>query len=183
MNALKQWLFSRSLKRRVARLPRPGAARSWNALNSVGLLFDASSADRRKWASATIESWRRAGKQVTVLAYLAKPADENHIPFPWYCPKDLDWLGRPKPETVSQFLNHRVDLLVYPEYHLPPHFEYLLSLSKADVKAGYHMESTHQLLNLQIDLSGRDLPHLLMQDIQQLLSTIRHQTLSHEPAS
>ena len=180
MNALKKWLFLRSIKKGKDKLPSKASARAWKSIKTIGLLFDATNQSHRKWASTAMETLRREGKNVSALAYAADHLPTENMPFQHFTKKDLDWLSRPRSEVVKEFLAHHKHLLIFPEQNPHPALEYILALTSADIKAGHYEENTNTELDLLIDLSGQDDPILLVAEIQKLLSTIKQKTPTHE---
>jgi len=180
MNAIKKWLYIRSLKSQKATMPATQGARSWKDIQTIGLLFDASLADTRKWASTTTEKWRREGKQVSILAFAPDSRPESNLPFPHFTKKDINLYGRSDSSFIREFIAKPHHLVVCPEPQLTPALQFILTVSNADVKAGYHNELKDTAYNLSIDLPATNNHDQLVKELVHILSRFTQKDSAHE---
>lgn len=80
-------------------------------------------------------------------------------------PKDLNWMGFPKPEFVEEFLNTEFDLLLNVALEQNLLLDYLTALSKARFKIGWSPEEKN-FFDLNIKIQGKpDALYLARQQI------------------
>jgi len=103
---------------------------------NIGLLFDATSLERRNEVLAYAKKLRSQDKKVTLLGFFDSKQEAADFTFNYFNRSGIDWAKRPKSEHVEFFLQAPYDIFI----HLDPNpsviTEHIAALTEAHMKVG-----------------------------------------------
>ncbi|MDO8365368.1 MAG: hypothetical protein Q7T20_01135 [Saprospiraceae bacterium] len=135
--ALRALLFKKALRELLVSQKRSRQVHTFDSARSIGVLFDASSETARRESLAFIRVLEKQGKKVSTLGFFnAKQVPENQ-PFDSFNAQETSWLGQPKSEKATDFVQQKFDLLLTlnPDELVP--LEWLAAKSQAAFKIGF----------------------------------------------
>ncbi len=102
----------------------------------VAIVFDATTLQERKNIEQWIETFRNAGKRVSILAFLNQKEPQRALPYPNIARQQINWYGVPTGTAVDIFLTGKYDLLI--AAHTTEHLtlSYLATRCEAKFKVG-----------------------------------------------
>lgn len=125
-------------KKTLAKQPKPIKRQlsSFNAVQWIGVLYDATSPERCEKIQAFAKQLQDDGKQVTLLGFINEKKQNIDVSFDYFCKNDLTWTGTPQGKLVENFLTKSYDILyiLHPKSSLA--FEYISTLTDAALKVG-----------------------------------------------
>jgi hypothetical protein len=131
---------------------------------TLGIIFDASEERNQKQIKEFIKSMPAGDIQYSAIGFVPDPKIENNYisDHTWYffSEKDCDFFMQPKIESIQQFCDKKLDLLLVLDthYHFP--LEWISSMSMARFKAGKSGDYDASL-DFMIDLHEDSLEKLL----------------------
>jgi len=146
-------------------------------LRTIGILINLDVDQDQRGINNWIKELKEMGKQVQVLCYASngKIFSNGNIQLK---PKDLDWLGRPKKNLISDaWINRKWDAIfkIYPGDC--PALDYIIASCEAKIKTGF-ITQRHYLLDIIVDNGSKSLTDNLSQ-LMHLLYTVKSK--SYEP--
>ncbi|GAO28742.1 DUF6913 domain-containing protein [Geofilum rubicundum] len=152
------------LKSGLKKRKREVAAVGLNKVATLGIIFDASKEDNQKQIKEFIKSWPIGDLQFSAIGFIPDHKIENNYisdkTWSFFSEKDCDFFMQPKTESIQQFCNNKLDLLLVLDthYHFP--IEWISSMSMAKFKAGKSGDYDASL-DFMIDLQEDSLEKLL----------------------
>jgi hypothetical protein len=128
---------------------------SFNNVKTVGILFDATSAEDFELVKRYVLFLREHRKKVKVLGYFpSKRVPDmtySKLEYDFFSDKELNWFGKPSGMVMSNFMNEQYDLLM--DLNINDHFplKYISALSKASFKVGKFSEKDIDMYDMMID--------------------------------
>jgi len=145
---LKQELTSK------ARVVKPNMF-SFNAIRTVGILFDASNPEDYELVKRYVVYLREHTKKVKVIGFFSTKnipsLTYSKLEYDFFSLKELNWFGKPNTHIIENFINEEYDLLI--DLNIHDHFalKYISALSKAKFKVGKFKEGDEQIYDMMID--------------------------------
>lgn len=137
----------------------------------IAILFPADTSEFRK----DVDRWRDRTKnhqrKIEVLGFFQQDVGSASFDFKAVSIRDLNWYGIPQGDSVKEFLDHSVDILIRlgPASH--PVLDYLSSLKTAGLKVGPIAESPYpNPYHLQFDASREERPRDQLKAIERIFS-------------
>ncbi len=125
-------------KRKLARQPHPIRRKpsSLKTAKWIGILYDATSPERRASILKLVEALEAEGKKVSLLAFINERKQNIDVKFEYFCKNDLNWQKVPSNRAVETFMTKSYDVLftLHTKSNLP--FEYISTLIDAGLKLG-----------------------------------------------
>jgi hypothetical protein len=152
LSSLKRLLNKRSLKKQpkpIKRKPTNLEASKW-----IGILFDATSTDRKEAIERFAAQLEASGKYVKVLAFMNDREKEKKCTIPYFNRRNINWIGTPKGKAIEDFLTQSFDTLLVLHPHNNLTFEYISTLVDAKLKVGPITKDKH-CLDLMMDVSKK----------------------------
>ncbi len=128
---------------------------NFDNIRSVGILFDATSAEDFELVKRYVMYLREHRKKVKVLGFFST----KHIPaltyskleYDFFSVKEVNWFGKPSSMVVSNFIKEEYDLLI--DLNIHDHFslKYIAQLSKAAFKVGKYSDEETGIHDMMID--------------------------------
>ena len=153
-------------------------SKSFDKAKSVALVFNSTDLETEKTILLFAESLREKAKKVYLLAFDDKNL-ENSKPYSVLSSKELDWLGRPKKESVGfTWIQKEFDCIISLCTESKPALDYIIAKGKSALKIA--ITSKHPwLFDVMLENAGRDMKKNL-QYLNKILQTIK--SSSYEPA-
>ncbi len=152
---------------------------SFDAMQTVGILFEATNVDERGIVFQYADELRARGKKVKLLGFFDNTVDDPNFTFRYFNRKNLDWALRPTGENVKEFIEQPFDLLITLDPVSKDYAEYIAATSKAHLRVGPITERTF-CYDLMMDTGARrDLRNF----IQHMESVLEKTNTRHEKAT
>ncbi len=123
---------------------------------SVGILYEATSEHEFKTVKKFVIELKKTVPTVRSLGYVdKKELDDFHIQpieFGFFCKKDLDWYGKPKPDVIDDFLKYDFDILIDLQLAETIPLKFISSISSARFKAGRKPLREPEIYDLMLDI-------------------------------
>jgi hypothetical protein len=122
---------------------------------TVGILFDAASAEDFELVKRYVAYLREHNKKVKVIGYFKSsgvPAlTYAKLDFDFFSSKEMSIMGKPSPVFVRNFIEEEYDLLI--DLNINDHFalKYIAAMSKASFKVGKYEEDDIPIHDMMID--------------------------------
>ncbi|MBK8489661.1 MAG: hypothetical protein IPL49_01845 [Saprospirales bacterium] len=160
---MRKKLHLRLLQQQLRHHRFPRQSLQFDKTHTIGILFDGTDLDSREIVLGFAKELRSAGKSVKLLGYLDNRTESESFPFKVFNKRNIDWLMRPKGDSVADFLDHTYDILLNLSMVENLALEYIAALSKAHYRVGAFSKTTH-CYELMIDLPPTQrLPDLIKQ--------------------
>ncbi len=127
----------------------------FNAIKTVGILFDATQPEDFELLKRYVLYLREHRKRVKVIGFF----NTKHIPdmafskleYDFFSTKELNWFGKPSSVIIQNFIDEEYDLLI--DLNINDHFplKYISALSKANFKVGKFSEMGVENYDMMID--------------------------------
>ena len=154
MSKFKDQLLIQRFKREQAQLVRNRKTFNLNNAKTIGLLFFIENNNKYKHALETIKSFQEKNLKVQALGFI----NEKNYPayfhpmiyFNIFTLKDINWYGKPKTNTVQNFIKMDYDILI--DMSAGDHFilKYIAGLSAARFKVGRFGDENDKYYDLMI---------------------------------
>ncbi|MGQ0827147.1 MAG: DUF6913 domain-containing protein [Bacteroidota bacterium] len=128
---------------------------SFDAIKTVGILFDATNAEDFEIVKRYVVYLREYRKRVKVIGFFSTkeiPAlTYSKLEYDFISTKELNWLGKPSSMVVKNFIDEEYELLI--DLNVRDHFplRYISALSKAAFKVGKYDEKDTGIYDFMID--------------------------------
>ena len=128
---------------------------NFNDVKTVGILFDATSAEDFELVKRYILYLREYRKRVKAIGFFSTkeiPAlTYSKLEYDFISLKDLNWYGKPTSMVTKNFIDEEFELLI--DLNVNDHFplRYISALSKAIFKVGKYNEKDTEIYDLMID--------------------------------
>lgn len=177
LHTIRRKLYRRQLRRRLARMNRPGAGPPVNMQSAatVGIYFDATAVDDRKPVLEFAKKLRDQGKQVRLLGYISHEVADTDFGFPSFSAKELSWAGYPKSSTADQFSEQPFDLLLCICATSDPVLEFVAAVTPARLKVGPVTENAN-IFDLMVDLPADTRPERIIHQMKEILKVTNVQS-------
>ncbi len=172
LDAIKRYVFWRSLKAETILLKRNGEVKNYANSRFIGIWFDASNREQYTVIDAFARKLTAQGKKVDLLAYVGAVKKSEVIKFEHLEPKEISWAGVPNANAIENWADKPYDLLLclHPTSCRP--LEYLAMLSKATCRVGRYSEDTVECYDLMVSLGdSKDLEAMINQ-VDKILTQI-----------
>lgn len=156
LSGMKDYIGGIMLKREVRMLNQVRKINKFKFENvkTVGIIFDAASAEDFELVKRYANELRDNGKKIKVLGYFKSngvPAlTYSKLDFDFFSNKEVSLLGKPTPVFIRNFIEEEYDLLI--DLNIHDHFalRYVAAMSKAVFKVGKFEEEndihTHDMM-------------------------------------
>lgn len=157
LKKIKQLIANNYLKlelKDIVREQKPNKF-SFGQTKTVGIIFDATSAEDFELVKRYVLYLRENRKKVKVLGfYPSKRVPDmtySKLEYDFFSEKELNWFGKPADMIVKNFINEDYDLLL--DLNISDHFplKYISALSKASFKVGKYNEKDVDIYDMMID--------------------------------
>ncbi len=154
---IMNFVASRALKQELQsnkRQPKPGKFK-FDEIKTVGILFDATSAEDYEIVKRYVLYLREHRKRVKVIGFFntknLPPMTYSKLEYDFFSTKDINWLGKPSSTVIKNFIDEDFDLLI--DLNVHDHFplKYISALSKAHFKVGKYSENETERYDMMID--------------------------------
>jgi len=157
LKKIKQFIGNLYIKLELKDAPREHKPNRFNfdAIKTVGILFDATNPEDFELVKRYIVYLREHKKRVKAIGYF----NSKQIPslafskleYDFFSIKDINWFGKPSSIIIQNFINEEYDLLI--DLNINDHFplKYIASLSKANFKVGKFNEKEQEIYDMMID--------------------------------
>ena len=181
MKIIKQWsqkLHFRKLQQEVLKKRQKQKLVNFNNAQLIGLLLDATDPVHIDAIRKFIKTLEKNTKTVKTLVYYNDKLEHASSAFPYFCKKDLNWIGVPGGYAVDHFLQQDFDLVF--NLSLVPNqaLDYITALSTAGLKLGSYREEDYYF-DVMLDNSKKQDLSSFIEQIQHYLKRIntpRHET-------
>ena len=144
---------------------------NWDNITRIKLLFTRTSDFFADELSSFARELVKQGKIVDVLIHIdRKKLDDsykNRKNVEYYCRKDLTWLGKPKLETVENFIITKSDLLIVPVFEEILHIKWISVMCNTKMIVAPFSEK-NQWANILIKLGDNSIEQFLEQTVHYL---------------
>ena len=135
LSSLKKFLFERNLKKRLSEKPKSKTF-SFHSAQKIAILYDGRNPQIVQEIKALKDRIKEESKTFKTLAFIEKIEDTVHITCPIYSSQLIDWMGIPDSREVEDLIRFKADLFIVINPEKLRHFNYVLALSHANIKAG-----------------------------------------------
>lgn len=146
---IKQRLRNYSLNKLLKQFPANGSYLGFKAIKTVAIVYEQGAATKDVQAFA--KKLSDEGKKVEALMFIPKKRKDitDHQPHNFFCKDDLNWVGKPKQEGVSDFTSAQYDVLITLNDKEVSPVQFITLSSKASFTIG--LSSSHlSVLDLQV---------------------------------
>lgn len=162
-DGLKDNWHQRKLRQRISEHPAP-KVRNFEAVHTVGILFDADQAEELavvlEYKNILQRDYR---KQVTLLGYHNTKELPEGLSYPSFCRKDLNWSETPKGELVEEFVQTPFDWLLALHMNDCAPLEYIAAASRASFRIGHYRPNKTEFYDWMLHGKNNDLSAFLKQ--------------------
>lgn len=128
---------------------------NFNAIKTVGILFDATSPEDFELLKRYVVYLREHRKKVKVLGFFStKQIPEmafSKLEYDFFSTKELNWFGKPSSVVIQNFIDEEFDLLIDLNVNDLFPLKYISALSKANFKVGKFNENGVEIYDMMID--------------------------------
>jgi len=152
---IRLFFYHYFLQKKQKKHQRRHKARNLDAARQVGILFDATELDTQKVIQKYVKELQDKGKVVRSLGFINDRKKHENLSFKHFSRRSLDWAYRPKSVEVARFMDYDFDILLVLSYRSNLQFEYISTLSKAQMRVGPYTENTDSY-DLMLDASSQN---------------------------
>ena len=170
LDNIKNSLFKRQQNNTAKQLATQRSPINWEKCHNIAVLFNASDAANLPAVFQHIRLLISEGKNVQALGFW-DAADLNNAPtqYPVFNRKNLSFSNVPQGELIQNFIQQRPDaLLALYKGQVQP-LDYLLSISQAQLKAGFYTLEKIANLDFMVQPSTPDLDIAIKELLAQLV--------------
>ncbi len=157
IKSIKQFIANRALKQELLSDKRTRKANKFNfdSIKTIGILFDATSAEDYEIVKRYVLFLREHRKRVKVIGFFntknLPPMTYSKLEYDFFATKDINWMGKPSSTVIKNFIDEEFDLLI--DLNVHDHFplKYISALSKAIFKVGKYNEKDIDMYDMMID--------------------------------
>jgi len=169
LQKIKTYFAKKSLvkiKKSNKRVPK---FHNFDSAKHINILFDSRSEKKFRFIKNVIKEFEDAGKFVSALGYIEQQQDAGSLVYKkevmFFSEKDVNWLGKPKDETIRAFAIDKADILLNLCIEDSMAVKFIAASSKADcIISGIKDDPYADFI---IDVSGKN-------DTEYLVSQIKH---------
>ena len=178
--AVKTRLAKRKLQKMQVGGIRYVRACSLQSANKVGIIYEATDEAQFEVVRKLLFKLKNQTSFVKALGYVdSEVLSDFHIQpldFSFFCRKDLDWLGFPPEEMISEFCNADFDILFCLDIEEKTPLSYIKIRTKAGFKVGPYSNASSDVLDVMISLDEENLTvEELAKQIMHYLENIRYE--------
>ena len=159
-DSLKTKLARRKLNKMLMQEHRVVKACGLSSASKVGIIYDATDELQFEVVRKFLFVLKNRLPVVKAFGYVDSNELSNfHIQpleFSFFCRKDLDWLGFPREEVISEFCDTDFDILLCLDIEEKTPLSYLKIRTKAGFRAGAYAEKNVGLLDVMINLDDEN---------------------------
>jgi len=152
---IRLFFYKRFLQKKTSQHQRKHQPCNLDNARQVGILFDATELATQKVVQQYCKELQDRGKVVRTLGFINTRQKHENLSFPHFTRRDVDWAYRPKGTDVDHFMHQDFDILLVLSYHSNLQFEYISTLSKAQMRVGPYSENT-DTYDLMLDASSQN---------------------------
>lgn len=169
---IKSGLARRKLLKAKGVEPRCVRACGLESAKKIGILYEATDEAQFEVVRKLLFDLQMRIPFVKALGFVdSKELSNFHLQpldFSFFCNKELDWLGFPQEDTVSEFCNTDFDILICLDMEDKTPINYIKLRSKAGFKVGLYDERNADLLDVMVSLDEEN------SNISELVKQIIH---------
>jgi hypothetical protein len=176
INSIQNIFLRQALKRKKKTAGGNISAMNFSSAKSIALLFDLGKDTESEHLNIVlkyIDSLRKGGKIVTMLAYIDLPKVPEGLGFDAFCKKDLNWAKVPKGTVCENFLAKEYDILICLYQESPEGLEFLAEATAAVIKAGFYKSQDAFQPDLMVHNKNNDFSRALNQ-LDELLKKVNN---------
>lgn len=143
--ALQQKLQQQTIKRKTT---------DFQQAKTIGILFDATDLAQREVILKYAKTLEKQAKKVKLLGYLNDKQCQENLTFPHYSNKEISWKLEPQSESIQQFLQTPLDILMVLNTQTNIQFEYISTLAKANLRVGAFTDNIYAY-DFMVDTSAK----------------------------
>ena len=155
--SIKKFIASRALKQEMQSYNklRKACKFSFDAVKTVGILFDATNAEDYEIVKRYVLYLREHRKRTKVIVFfntkVLPPMTYSKLEYDFFSTKEINWMGKPSTTVIKNFIDEEFDLLI--DLNVHDHFplKYIAALSKANFKVGKYNEKDTEMYDMMID--------------------------------
>ncbi len=133
---IRVFFFKNALGKLLAEQKRHRKTNTLDSARTLGILFDASTANARQEVAEFVKKLEKEGKKIHTLGFFnTKQLPESHQ-FDSFTLKESTWQGKPKSEKAAVFATEKFDLLLSFNPDDLPQLQWLAVASQAAMKIG-----------------------------------------------
>ncbi|MEZ4987754.1 MAG: hypothetical protein R2795_22450 [Saprospiraceae bacterium] len=167
IDRIRAYFYHKSLPTKSVRHSAKPVANMEQA-KSISFLFDATDVDHRNMVLRYADTLKKKGKNIHLLGFIPVVDKEATFPFTFFTQKEIDWAMRPKGESVQQFTQQGVDVLVNLFPVSTPTLEAICLQTPANLKIG--PVSIHpDACDLMVEMPAKAHPAQILQQIEKVL--------------
>jgi hypothetical protein len=176
LKKIRSGIANNTLKKEMLQQPRLVQVQkfSFDAVRSVGILFDASNTEDYELVKRYVVYLREHTKKVKVLGYFsAKEIPSltySKLEYDFFSAKETNWFGKPLAAVTQNFIGEEYDLLI--DLNIHDHFslKYIAALSKAKFKVGKYKEEDETIYDMLIDADNTQTLKYFLRQIDTYIS-------------
>jgi len=151
-----------------------------SSANKLGILYDATDEANFEVVRKLLFSLKQRIPEVKAMGYVdSKEYSNFHIQpleFSFFCRKDLDWLGFPMEEAITEFCSENFDILVCLDMEEKIPLSYVKMKSNAGFKVGAYSDKNSGVLDMMVSLDDENASiEELSEQILHYLKNIRYE--------
>lgn len=125
-------------KKTLAKQPKPIRRQpiAFDAAKWVGIIYDATSPERRSSILELTTQLESTGKKVSLLGFINEKRQNIDVNFEHFCKNDLNWKKIPSNRAVEAFMTKSYDVLFTLDTKSSLPFEYISTMTDAGLKVG-----------------------------------------------
>lgn len=163
-NNLKKRLYAYRLRKKIDNLNVERGSVNYQTARHIGILFETSESEEADLVvNSFVDTLRKAGKRVEVLAYFNDKHKREFYTFDFFNKRDLNLIGIPKGEQVEQFIQTPFDVLLCLHAEASPALEYIAATSQARFRVGAYQPQSLFCYELMVHSKSKSVRGLLHQ--------------------
>ncbi|SEQ86857.1 DUF6913 domain-containing protein [Neolewinella agarilytica] len=182
LSDIKDKLFRRKLQEERARSSRRsmGSQQPINTDNArcILILFPADSSTDRKVVDKWVDAHRKQGQKIKIAGFFSQDVGETNFGFPVISPRNLNWYGIPKEDSLVEIKRIDCDLILRLGPVIHKELDYLATIQQAGLKVGpFKQDLEDTPYHLQFDAGRAESIRDQLTAIEQIFSfTNAHST-------
>ncbi len=178
LNKFQRYFYNQSLEKLRKQRQSGKQPVSFEAAQTIGILFDATELEDREIVLKYAKELRHKLKRVKLLGFFDNKINDPNFTFHYFNRKNIDWAQRPGGEFVQEFIETEFDWMFNLTTKPASYFEYISALSQARLRVGPMTENTF-CYDIMIDAAGGTLNDFITQMERVLAKTnTQHETAS-----
>jgi hypothetical protein len=128
---------------------------SYTNAQTIGVLFTQSTRNKYQAIRNLTKQFKNDGKQVEVLCYLEKGAENYDFLYDYITSNDVGLWGKMQSPSALKFAQQTFDYLFYLDLKENIYLENVLAMSKASCRIGFYKRKNDDLLDLMLNFNGK----------------------------